>query len=269
MPSSLTHYRHQLVSSLMGVPPAYDFYVSRVKRGLGKVRSAEYDLLRQVEAKLPRPLQFMQIGANDGMRNDPAREFIVEGNWHGVLVEPNPFAFEQLKQNYAYCNRGHLHFREAAISNQGGTLPIFTHRLEYLRTLPREVALNMTRKTSANRQHLEMNGCHDSQGATIPGAIENIVRVEVPCMTVAQAIEGVFPQPRLDLLVMDVEGHERAVLEAIDFQAVPVKAIFFEYEHLAGSEGDVRQLLEGNGFTLIQSGRDALAVHHSVGWQGG
>jgi hypothetical protein len=46
-------------------------------------------------------LRFIQVGANDGIFGDPLREHILAHKWRGVLVEPQPEIFEQLKANYA------------------------------------------------------------------------------------------------------------------------------------------------------------------------
>jgi hypothetical protein len=43
---------------------------------------------------------FLQIGSNDGVSGDPLNFFINNYNWHGVLVEPIPFLFDQLQRNY-------------------------------------------------------------------------------------------------------------------------------------------------------------------------
>src|SRR6266481_6003650 len=46
-------------------------------------------------------LFFIQIGANDGVSNDPLYKFVIEYGWAGILVEPLPQVFEVLRRNYA------------------------------------------------------------------------------------------------------------------------------------------------------------------------
>lgn len=43
-------------------------------------------------------VKFIQIGANDGITDDPIRKYILNHNWKGVLVEPNASVFESLKK---------------------------------------------------------------------------------------------------------------------------------------------------------------------------
>jgi len=60
-------------------------------------------------------IKFLQIGANDGLRNDPIREHILRNQWDGVLVEPIPGIFEILVNNYNKLPE--LEFVNAAISS--------------------------------------------------------------------------------------------------------------------------------------------------------
>jgi hypothetical protein len=57
---------------------------------------------------------FVQIGSNDGSRGDPLYAAVRRhGHWRGILVEPVPFVFERLKNNYD--NDPRLIFENVAI----------------------------------------------------------------------------------------------------------------------------------------------------------
>ena len=43
---------------------------------------------------------FVNIGANDGVENDPIHPFLEEYGWAGVAVEPDPDVFATLQANY-------------------------------------------------------------------------------------------------------------------------------------------------------------------------
>src|SRR5687768_133577 len=48
-----------------------------------------------------RKVTFIQIGAYDGVEADPIRSLVLDSDsWQGILVEPQPDAFERLRQNY-------------------------------------------------------------------------------------------------------------------------------------------------------------------------
>jgi hypothetical protein len=46
-------------------------------------------LLAKVSAQRP-DFFFVQIGANNGLTDDPLRQFVTKYHWHEVLVEPQP-----------------------------------------------------------------------------------------------------------------------------------------------------------------------------------
>ena len=43
---------------------------------------------------------FVNVGANDGVINDPIYPFIAKYGWRGIAVEPVPHVFERLRVNY-------------------------------------------------------------------------------------------------------------------------------------------------------------------------
>jgi hypothetical protein len=63
-------------------------------------------------------VRFIQIGACDGISGDPIYPNALHNlSWTGVLIEPNPIQFEQLKTNYR--GREGLTFKCAAVSDLG------------------------------------------------------------------------------------------------------------------------------------------------------
>ena len=58
---------------------------------------------------------FIQIGACDGITGDPLRTCIMANpNWTGVMVEPNPVVYDELKKNYAE-QADRIEFRPVAV----------------------------------------------------------------------------------------------------------------------------------------------------------
>ena len=43
---------------------------------------------------------FIQIGSNDGRKNDPLYQYIRKNGWKGILVEPDLANFKKLTNNY-------------------------------------------------------------------------------------------------------------------------------------------------------------------------
>jgi len=65
----------------------------------------------------------IQLGANDGITNDPIHNFVVNNDISGLLVEPLPDIYETLLKNYE--NSTNLKFANAAISPSEGEIAIY------------------------------------------------------------------------------------------------------------------------------------------------
>ncbi len=65
----------------------------------------------------------IQIGANDGVMDDPVRQAILNLNLPALLVEPLPDIVEKLKSNYA--GRRFVRLENVAISTTSGEAEIF------------------------------------------------------------------------------------------------------------------------------------------------
>jgi FkbM family methyltransferase len=70
-------------------------------------------------------INFLQIGAMDGVKYDELHHYIKNNPWEGVLVEPLPDMFERLTQNYQDNPR--LNFVCSAIADTDG--PAVMHRI--------------------------------------------------------------------------------------------------------------------------------------------
>ena len=67
-----------------------------------------------------RAINFIQVGASDGLRWDPVRRFIIRDKWNGVLIEPLEPVYNMLVNNYAYVKQNNLKFENCAISKEKG-----------------------------------------------------------------------------------------------------------------------------------------------------
>src|SRR5215831_6216681 len=61
---------------------------------------------------------FIQVGANDAVRDDPLKGFVTTYGWRGILIEPVPFIFERLKSQYG--DSPNLILENIAIAEQDG-----------------------------------------------------------------------------------------------------------------------------------------------------
>ena len=94
--------------------------------------------------------------------------------------------------------------------------------------------MNYLRKASLERRHLET--LLDKLNETDSGIIKEI---DVPCVTLEHLVNQHLPDEKIDLLVIDAEGHDSTIIRSIDFKTVSPEAIFFEPEN----SGDGKNML--------------------------
>ena len=92
-------------------PRLYD-YINSMRPVSGEVEN----WLDHYSRKNRKQVNFIQIGASDGLRWDPFRRFIIRDKWNGVFVEPLPNVFSILKDNYSYLTNQKFEFVNAVIS---------------------------------------------------------------------------------------------------------------------------------------------------------
>ena len=174
------------------------------RRALKLGADPTFDFLDQFSRTREGRVSFIQIGANDGLRNDPIREFVIRDRWQGIFVEPLPSVYDMLQRNYAYARNPRLAFVNAAITAPSvGALTFYSIDEAFLKTLPLERQLGLLRKASFNREHVlrHVGEQHD----------DAIREVLIPCMTMEALLRRHWHGNRIDLLVIDAEGHEPAI----------------------------------------------------------
>ena len=233
---------------LKRLPPLFDL-ARRTTRLLGD-RTPIYDVLAKASDRLSE-IAFIQIGSNDGISVDPLREFIVGSpKWHGALVEPVPQIFERLRRNYSYLHGRKLTFFNVAVSKQSGTRQFWKIKDAYLHEFP----LFAYQVGSFDRQHVLK---HFPSMADLESKLEAI---EVPCKTYAE-IKDQAGLSTVDVLHLDVEGHEQDILSSINFNGSKPLIILFEISHMAASsKREVFRLLQSHGYRLQEVEADCIAT---------
>ena len=167
-------------------------------------------------------VEFIQIGAHDGISGDPIRPNVLRNAfWSGVLVEPNPMLFEQLKNNYAGHPR--LSFKCAAISDSPGVLPLYVvTRPGYEGEFPHW----WSEVSSLDKDHLLRE---------LPEECHALIdQIEVPVLTLRDIMSD-GPGKNVNLIVMDVEGHEPPILRYLLNSNIRPDVLVFEHKHMPQS----------------------------------
>jgi len=235
-------------------PALYD-QARSLKRRLFGSPNLSYTVLDEFSKSHNNQVNFIQIGANDGLRNDPLRPLIVRDDWQGVLIEPLPTVFPLLKKNYSYLNNPGLVFSNSAITVDGlEQLSFWSFTSDFLAAQTLEDRLDYQRKASFSREHVAgFLPPHESAEAVLK-------EIPVPCLELDAIISNHLPRLPLHLLAIDVEGYESTLIPGIDFSVIRPEAVFFESEHLGADQEKVFGHLRNFGYHIKKVGLDSMAT---------
>lgn len=204
----------------------------------------------------------IQVGANDGITNDPIHKFIKRDRWKGVLLEPQRVVFEQFLKKIYHKNT-ELHPICAAIGLEDGHQKLYKIGFSDMRW-----ATGLASFSKEKVEELFENGVVEKNcqkfGIQIPSTPdERISYEEVPVIS-PQTLLKKYAIRTLDLLQIDAEGFDLEVIRIFDVPKTLPKAIIFENVNHSKEELEASyQLLKSTGYRLKEFGRDTLAVHHS------
>jgi FkbM family methyltransferase len=193
---------------------------------------------------------FIQIGAFDGLANDPLRKYIERCGWQGVMLEPQPDAARKLRELYSGNDR--VVVLEAALAGERGVRNLFTVDSDGLPAWTGQIA-------SFDRDHLLR---HER---FVPGLSERVRELTVPCITFAEVLER-LPSDRLDLLQIDAEGADGHLLSLFPFDRLKPAIVHWEIKNLTRIQQEAAlDLLGRHGYLVARSGdEDMLAVAPDV-----
>lgn len=187
------------------------------------------DLFALFANKFKRDGTFLEFGAYDGVTF--SNTFLLEKrfNWSGVLVDPIPKHFEQMRL-HRDCISIH-----AAIT---------VNKKEFVKILE-SPASNLSKPV--NKSNIT-NKTH-----------------KVPAFTLVEIIDKYFPAKSLDFLSIDVEGEDLEILASVDFSKYEINAICVEHNNRIGSQ-EILKYMEKSGYELVwseYSGNDFWFIHRA------
>lgn len=188
---------------------------------------------------------FVEIGANDGVANDPLYRFVKEFGWHGVLLEPLPEIFEKLQANYAGVPNVQL--LNCAIGHEDGELPFYTIRIE-------EGTFRKAHQFSSFLKSAVL-----SQGKYVPNVADLIEERKVRVLGMKSLLDQIGDR-HIDVLQIDVEGFDAEVVRMIPFDRIKPTIIHYEHSMLSkDDQNDCAQRLIDQGYKLMKDGLDTTA----------
>jgi len=218
----------------------------QITRGAG-FRRIESDRLIALFADIFPDAFVVQIGANDGVVGDPLVGAFSKTRWRGLLVEPVPYLYEALVARYR--DRPGMRVERAAVSAIDGEAPLYR-----LRTVPGKMPEWFGQLATLNREVLLKHR------PSIPEIDSLLIEESVPTVRLDTLLErhGVT---RIDLLVIDTEGHDFEILRALDFTRFRPVLLMFEHQHLsANDKAAAYALLQTHGYKFKETPEgDAIA----------
>ena len=181
-------------------------------------------------------MNFVQIGANIGNPNDKLYENIKNGTWTGLLVEPNPYAFEELQE--AYNGIEGLIYDEVAITDYNGTLDLYIVREELSKGW-----------ASSSLSFMKAFGLKEN----------DLIPITVDCITLYDLLlKHDLVDEQIDRLVIDTEGNDSNIIFSTDFTKLNITEIIFEFIHAEGNQrpgetaGKMVDYLKNQGYSFVK-----------------
>lgn len=193
-------------------------------------------------------IQFLQIGANDGISFDCLYEFATQNQWKGVVVEPLDDFYRKLCMNYEFYEN--ITPVKVALHPTNQEFKLYRVNPRYYQELP-----DWTQGiASFSYDHLLNHLVQPHQ------IVENIS----PSVHLMQLIDD-YNLYNIDYLQIDTEGFDAEVIKMIDFSKIYPKLIKFEHINLNADQlKEVTLLLRKYNYKLIHDHQDYFAYRNSL-----
>jgi FkbM family methyltransferase len=196
-------------------------------------------------------LSYVQIGANDGILNDPMFGFLKRnsGNISGYLLEPIPTVYNSLIRNYRKFQG--LKFFNYAIHETNSSMQLYKVKEERQKGLP-----DFTKGIAS------FDSEHWIKTTLVPDS-SYIEAINVPCIPLSKFLE-INSIKNLDLLIVDTEGYDFDIISSLLDTSLRPRIIRFEHgvrnEIMTKSQfSDICVRLNLSGYQIIAESYDATA----------
>ena len=199
----------------------------------------------------------VQIGANDGISNDPIYPLIKDRGWSGVLLEPIPSAFKKLSQTYSQIPNVKL--ENCAIANQDGQITMYRVKEDNILSKSKYVPLQ---ELASSDRNVLLKTLKDlkKRKRVVPNIAEFIETIDVPAKTIKSLLFS-YNIKQINLLQVDTEGFDYEIIKMIFESGVMPDIINFESCHLSPKDkNECGFLLASKGYAYLTIHRDTIAI---------
>lgn len=215
-----------------------------------------YDSLINLTFKNKKKLTFVQIGAMDGKSFDPIYKYIQKYKWKGILVEPLPDYFQELKANYLALSEN-LIFENFAIDVDERPKKIY--RIDPI-AIKEGLVPEWAKGVSSfyvNRNAIGGRLISEKEYSNLK---KYIIEEIVDCISFNTLLKK-NNFKKFDLLQIDTEGHDYQILRQVDLRLHTPKMIVLEYYNLPDDEKlQCMNLLKDHSYYCYDLGKDLIGV---------
>ena len=190
---------------------------------------------------------FIQIGSNNGTKNDPLHHYILKNGWKGILVEPEKTNFKNLMNTYSLSSG--LIFENVGIGPEKGEMLFY--KLKDI--------------TEREPGWYDQIGSFDQdvflKNIGFGKNLDSRISIEpLPVISFDDLLQkNTFL--KVDLLHTDTEGFDYKILRSIDFGKYEIRLLIFEMKWMTKPElKDIVRYLRGYGYHVFRCGIDYACV---------
>jgi FkbM family methyltransferase len=229
--------------------------LARIKRKLFQqpfIKDKRYTAYWMDRLLDPNDTFLVQIGSNDGKTGDPLYPLLQKHqNWKALFVEPVPYSFKKLKENYPDSNR--FRFENVAI-NEGTSMVFYWVDSKAKETLP-DLPYWFDQLGSFDKTHITKH----FDGALAPFVKSTLLE--------GLNLKTLFQRnniSNISVLHIDTEGYDWKILSQLDLNQFEPRFILFEQNHLSKEEREEAISFLDKKYHVLILGIDMLAVHKSL-----
>jgi FkbM family methyltransferase len=182
---------------------------------------------------------FIELGGLDGIRH--SNTFLLEKkyNWRGLMIEPSPSLFNELKMNR------NVFAENILVGNIKQENIDFLYIEDKTKCIGLQGILENYHPKHLERAIRELNNA--------PYEIKKLNMVTL------QELCDKYNLSKIDYLSLDVEGSEFKVLQGINFEKLDIKLIGVEINY-PDNKNDIFNILNKNGYTFLKKCGDYFFV---------
>jgi FkbM family methyltransferase len=186
----------------------------------------------------------LQVGAFDGKTNDPVAKPLRQFGWRGILVEPQPGPFAELRTLHEGDETVQVY--NVAIGEKDGSRPMYQLVGEGLPSWAAQA-------TTFDRGQI------DAQRKSLPANV-TVGELQVEMRTFGSLL-GQARADRVDVLQIDAEGYDYELLKLFDVPKRLPAIVGYEHQHLSRTDRNAAaRLLVNCGYRLAMTFGDGDTV---------